>query len=291
MSLVAKTAIMNRAEIERVVDPIIRRNLRELEYTPEDVPDADFAVHTDGMFRPDVRRVSLIISMAQSVLGPDVNGEGLEVGSGYGYLLFPASKLLPGIRWTGVDHPGRIYRHPEAYEKAFREYNCRFVAADICETPLPFMDGQFTLVTFSEVLEHLPVERVNFVLVELARVTRSNGVLLVTSPNQASLENRVRLLLGKSILAMPDKIESAGDVFGHIRLYTPSEMRSALVKLGFTLERIEVETNISGYRGRSPRSWRRRVYRLYEGLETRLELLRGMGDTWYMAFRKTGGRT
>ena len=110
------------------------------------------------------------------------------------------------------------------------------------------------------------MERVNFVLVELARVTRSNGVLLVTSPNQASLENRVRLLLGKSILAMPDKIESAGDVFGHIRLYTPSEMRSALVKLGFTLERIEVETNISGYRGRSPRSWRRRVYRLYEGL-------------------------
>jgi SAM-dependent methyltransferase len=240
------------------------------------------------MFRPDVRRVSLIISMAQSVLGPEANGEGLEVGSGYGYLLFPASVLLPGIRWTGVDHPGRVYRHPETYEKAFREYNCRFVAADICETPLPFVDGQFMMVTFSEVLEHLPVERVNFVLAELARVTRSNGILLVSSPNQASLENRVRLLLGESILTMPDKI---GGVYGHIRLYTPLEMRSALVKLGFALERIEIETNISGYRGRSPKSWRRWMYRVYESLETRLEVLRGMGDTWYMAFRKTGGRT
>ena len=276
---------MNRAEIEKVVEPIIRRNLRELEFTPEDVADADFAVHTDGMFRPDVRRVSLIVSMAQAVLGAEASGEGLEVGSGYGYLLFPAAVLLPKIRWTGVDYPGRIYRHPDAYEKAFREYNCRFVAADICKEPLPFADGQFVVVTFSEVLEHLPVERVNFAL--SARVIRPNGVLIVSSPNQASLENRVRLLRGKSILAMPDEIESTGGVFGHIRLYTPAEMKSALWKLGFSLETSRIETNVSGYRGKSPRTWRRRMYRLYERLEERLEMLRGMGDTWYMAFRKS----
>ena len=270
-----------------VVEPIIRRNLRELEFTPEDVPDADYAVHTDGMFRPDVRRVSLIVWMAQAVLGAEVSGEGLEVGSGYGYLLFPATVLLPQIRWTGVDYPGRTYRHPEAYEKAFREYNCRFVAADICKEPLPFSDGQFVVATFSEVLEHLPVERVNFVLSEIARVIRPNGVLIVSSPNQASLENRVRLLRGKSILAMPDEIESTGGVFGHIRLYTPAEMKSALWKLGFSLERSRIETNISGYRGSSPKTWRRRMYRLYERLEERLEMLRGMGDTWYMAFRKS----
>lgn len=279
---------MNRAEIEKVVDPIIRRSLRELEFTPEDVPDADFAVHTDGMFRPDVRRVSLIISMAQSVLGGEASGEGLEVGSGYGYLLFPAAVLLPKIRWTGVDYPGRSYRHPDAYEKAFREYNCQFVAADICKEPLPFSDGQFLVVTFSEVLEHLPVERVNFVLSEIARVIRPNGILLVSSPNQASLENRVRLLRGKSILAMPDESDSAGGVFGHIRLYTPAEMKSALLKLGFRLERSCIETNLSGYRGKSPKAWQRRMYRLYERLEERLEILRGMGDTWYMACRKVG---
>jgi SAM-dependent methyltransferase len=277
---------MNRAEIEKVVDPIVRRSLRELEYTPEDVPDADFAVHTDGMFRPDVRRVSLMVSMAQSVLGTDVSGEGLEVGSGYGYLLFPAAVLLPRIRWTGVDHPGRIYRHPDAYERAFQEYNCRFVAADICGAPLPFSDGQFLIVTFSEVLEHLPVERVNFVFSEIARVIRPNGVLMVSSPNQVSLENRVRLLRGRSILAMPNEIDSAPGVFGHIRLYTPAEMKAALLELGFTLERSRIETNISGYRGTSPKSWRRRMYRLYERLEERLEILRAMGDTWYMAFRK-----
>src|SRR6266849_5334632 len=217
---------MNRAEIEKAVEPIIRRSLRELEYTPEDVPDADFAVHTDGMFRPDVRRVSMILSMALSV-----------------------------------------------------------VAADICKEPLPFADGQFLVVTFSEVLEHLPVERVSFVFSELARVIRPKGVLLVSSPNQASLECRVRLLRGKSILAMPD-IDPAIGVFGHIRLYTPAEIKSALRRLGFTLERSRIETNISGYRGKSPKSWRRRMYRLYERLEGRLGMLRSLGDTWFMAFRK-----
>lgn len=46
---------MKRAQIEMVVEPIIRRSLRELEFTPEDVADADFAAHTDGMFLRDVR--------------------------------------------------------------------------------------------------------------------------------------------------------------------------------------------------------------------------------------------
>ena len=52
-----------------------------------------------------------------------------------------------------------------------------------------FPDNYFSVVTFSETLEHLPVERLNFVLAELARVTCDGGLLLMSSPNQASLEN------------------------------------------------------------------------------------------------------
>ena len=278
---------MTRAEIEKAVEPIIRRSLRELEYTQADIADADFATHTNGMFRPDVRRVSLILWMAQSLLGNDATGEGLEVGSAFGYLLFSAAVLLPRMRWTGLDYPGRTYRHSEAYEKAYHEYNCGFVAADICKEPLPFADGQFSAVTFSEVLEHLPIEQVNFVFSELARVIRPGGILMVSSPNQASLENRIKLLKGKSILDMPNPIDSFGGVFGHIRLYTPGEIEATLSKMGFRLERSEIETNISGYRG-TPNSLRRRMYRLYELLEQGLGMLRGLGDTYYLAFRKEG---
>jgi SAM-dependent methyltransferase len=281
------TTAMSRAEIEKAAEPLIRRSLRELEYTRDEVADADFARYTDGLFRPDVRRVSLLVWMARFVLGAEASGEGLEVGSGFGYLLFPMAALLPRIEWTGVDHPGRKYRHPEAYEKAFREHNCRFIATDICKEPLPFADGRFAIVTFSEVLEHLPVERVNFVLSEIARVIRPGGVLVASSPNQASLENRLKLLKGKSILDLPNEVDSAKGVFGHIRLYTPGEMEATLLRLGLRLERSEMETNNSGYRGASPKTWQRRLYRLYERLEERLEILRSMGDTWYMAFRKS----
>jgi SAM-dependent methyltransferase len=315
---------LNRAEIEKAVEPIIRKSLRELEFTQADLADADFATHTNGMFRPDVRRVSLIISLLLSALereatglaaperaagglggeatdlaaperagsglaalGQQASGEGLEVGSAFGYLLFSAAVLFPRMGWTGLDYPGRSYRHPEAYEKAYREYGCEFVEADICKERLPFADGKFSVVTFSEVLEHLPVERVGFVFSELARVVRPGGILVVSSPNQASLENRLKLLKGKSILEMPNPIDSLGGVFGHIRLYTPGEVEATLLKLGFGLEASRIETNVSGFRG-TAKSWRRRMYRLYERVEGGLGVLRGLGDTYYLSFRKEG---
>jgi 2-polyprenyl-3-methyl-5-hydroxy-6-metoxy-1,4-benzoquinol methylase len=275
---------MTRAEIEKAVEPIIRKCQRELgDSTKNKVSDEDFAKYTEGMFRPDVRRVSLIISMAQDLLGPSAEGEGLEVGSGYGYLLFPMAVLLPKVRWTAVDHPSRSYEEREEFAKAFREYDCAFLAMDILREPLPYANGRFSVVTFSEVLEHLPVERLSFVLAELARVVRPGGILIMSSPNQASLENRLRLLKGMSILAMPDKLY--GDTFGHIRLYTPDEMEAAMAKLGFSLESSRAESNNSAYRG-AHKSWRRRIYRLYELVEGILPLPRGLSDTWYMAFRK-----
>jgi len=277
-----------RAEIEKTIEPIIRKCLRELsDYTKNEVSDEAFDFYTQGIFRPDVRRVSLIISLAQSLLGADASGEGLEVGSGHGYLLFPMALFLPQVRWSAVDHPSRTYERLDAFAATFRQYNCQFAALDIIREPLPFPDSHFLILTFSEVLEHLPVERLNFVLSELARVIRPGGLLIASSPNQASLENRLRLLRGKSILAMP---ESANGVFGHIRLYTPSEMESAMSRLGFSLARCVLESNNSGYRGTSPKSWRRRIHRLYERLEERFAILRRVGDSWCMAFRKNAAK-
>jgi SAM-dependent methyltransferase len=282
---------MMRAEIEKMIEPIIWKCQREFgDSTKNVMSDEVFNSQTQGMFRPDIRRVSLIVSFAQSLLGADASGEGLEVGSGYCYLLFPMALFLPRVRWTAVDHPSRAYERRDEFVAGFRQYNCQFAALDIIREPLPFPDAHFLIVTFSEILEHLPVERLNFVLSEVARVTRPGGLLIVSSPNQASLENRLHLLLGKSILAMPNEIFSGAGVFGHIRLYTPSEMESTMSQLGFCLVRSMIETNISGYRGTSPKSWRRRLYRLYERLEERLVIPRSLGDTWYMAFRKDAAK-
>jgi len=161
--------------------------------------------------------------------------------------------------------------------------------ADLLREPFPFPDNHFALVTFSEVLEHLPTDRVNFVLSEIARTIQPGGVLIASSPNQASLENRLRLIKGKSILDMPNEIGKG--IFGHIRLYKPAEVQSATAKRGFTLERCEMESNNSGYRGNSDSSWVRRFHRMYEYLDGKVRILDSLGDTWHMAFRKTAANS
>jgi SAM-dependent methyltransferase len=278
---------MTRSEIEKTVKPIILECLRKFgEYARPGISTEEYAEEIASQLRPDVRRISLLISLAKSVIDDEFGGEGLELGCGYGYLLFPMAKFNPKVHWTGIEHPGRIYFNSPDYQQAFRDFDCSLVGLDFVREPLPFADRSFSIVTFSETLEHLPVERVNFVLGEIGRVLRPGGILIVSSPNQAGLENRLRLLKGGSILDLPDQMEIAHGVFKHIRLYTPAEITHMISRLGFQVERSAMESNNSAYRGKSGKSLYRRMYRLYEGVEQRLGVLRSLADTWYFVFRK-----
>jgi SAM-dependent methyltransferase len=278
---------MTRAEIEKAIEPVIRECLRRFsDYAVPELSAEEFGKITVAELRADVRRVSLLIVLAQSAAGSSFGGEGLELGCGYGYLLFPLAMLQPEIRWTAVEHPKRKHFSQPAFQQAIRDHNCTLVGADFVREGLPFADGTYSMVAFSETLEHLPVERVNFVLGEISRVLRPGGLVVMSSPNQASLENRIRLLKGKSILELPNLLTVAAGTFGHIRLYTPEEITEMMTERGFTLERSAIESNNSSFRGSSGRSLLRRLYRLYEVVEQRVGMLRSLGDTWYMVFRK-----
>lgn len=279
--------LMTRSEIEKTVKPIIFECLRKFgEYAHAGISPEENAAEIASQLRPDVRRISLLISLAKSVIGDEFAGEGLELGCGYGYLLFPMAKFNPKVHWTGIEHPGRIYFNSPAYQQAFRDFHCSLMGLDFVHEPLPFANHYFSIVTFSETLEHLPVERVNFVLREISRVLRPGGILIASSPNQAGLENRLRLLRGGSVFDLPDEMEIAHGVFKHIRLYTPVEITHMISRLGFRVECSAMESNNSAYRGKSAKSMYRRMYRVYEGVEQRLGFLRGLADTWYFVFRK-----
>ena len=281
--------VMTRGDIEKTIEPIIRECLRKFgEYSRPGISPEEFAVEIADGLRSDVRRVSLLISLAKSVASDELSGEGLELGCGYGYLLFPMAKFNPNVHWTGIEHPGRRYFSNPDFLQAFRDFHCSLTGLDFVHEPLPFADQYFSVVTFSETLEHLPVERVNFVLQEISRVLRPGGILIVSSPNQAALENRLRLLKGGSILDLPEYIKVAQGILGHVRLYTPVEITHLLSQLGFQVERSAMESNNSTYRGSSPKSMYRRLYRLYESLEQRLGFMRSLADTWYFVFRKAG---
>jgi SAM-dependent methyltransferase len=94
----------------------------------------------------------------------------LDAGCGEGHVTGWVARALPGAEVTGVE--GRA----DALA-AFRQRNpgLRAVQGDLLR--LPFEDGEFDLVTCTEVLEHLPEPRQ--ALRELSRVSAGHVVLTV----------------------------------------------------------------------------------------------------------------
>jgi SAM-dependent methyltransferase len=99
--------------------------------------------------------------------------------------------------------------------------------------PLPFPADTFRAVFAGEILEHL-VDTAGF-LEDVRRVLASGGVLLLTTPNLASLENRVRLLLG----GYPRWVDAELGGEGHVRAYTVPVLRRQLERLGFRVEAVK----------------------------------------------------
>lgn len=106
--------------------------------------------------------------------------------------------------------------------------------------PLPFADGSFEGIFAGEIIEHL-VDTSAFVG-ELARVLAPGGVVVITTPNLASFENRLRLLLGRYPRwlewELPTSRARPYHDQGHVRGYTVPTLRSQLVEHGFVVERV-----------------------------------------------------
>jgi len=97
------------------------------------------------------------------------HGTILDVGCG----VKPYEPLLaaPGDRWVGLDHPATL-------QGSYAERTMADLLADCRHVPFP--DARFDTVICTQMLEHVP-DPAN-VLVELARVLRPDGVLLLTAP-------------------------------------------------------------------------------------------------------------
>jgi O-antigen biosynthesis protein len=102
------------------------------------------------------------------------------------------------------------------------------------EDGLPFEDGFFDAVNAGEIVEHLYDTK--FFFEECFRVLKEGGILLFTTPNLNSLDNRVRVLAGgylSMVGAYPE------DHFGgHIRVFNLSKLNELCEQVGFRIEEV-----------------------------------------------------
>jgi 2-polyprenyl-3-methyl-5-hydroxy-6-metoxy-1,4-benzoquinol methylase len=98
---------------------------------------------------------------------------------------------------------------------------------------LPFKDASFDVAVASEIIEHI-FDTGGF-LDEINRILKLDGELILTTPNLALLDNRLRLLLG--LQPHYCEIELDGNA-GHIRCFTKKSLRHLIEKHGFVVEKI-----------------------------------------------------
>ena len=161
----------------------------------------------------------------------------LDIGAGAGIYSLILSRL--GYECHAVDtwseyeelYNNRMGNKKDILER-FEKSNVKTKECDILASPLPFPDGEFDLVLFLDVIEHLKTPKK--ALKEISRVLHRGGYVIIETPNTASLSNRVKALFGKSVYAANlDYWFNTDQFFGHLREYTATEIMWMLEQCGF----------------------------------------------------------
>jgi SAM-dependent methyltransferase len=136
---------------------------------------------------------------------------------------------VPPAVWPGTPMP--VLEWVEPLPGAPHPTTFHIVQANIERDRLPWPADRFDVVLFCEVLEHLLYDPVH-ALVELGRILKPGGLLLVSTPNVLCWMNLVALTMNHN----PRDLYSGYGPYGrHNREYSPAELSSLLQRLGYTI--------------------------------------------------------
>ncbi|WP_310485237.1 class I SAM-dependent methyltransferase [Chamaesiphon sp. VAR_48_metabat_403] len=129
----------------------------------------------------------------------------LDLGAGNGTDLLSAKNIF--------NDSAKIYalEYYEPYQKNLMQQEIEVFSLNLERDRLPFDDASIDIVIINQVLEH--TKDIFWILSEIIRVLRLNGIVIIGVPNLASLHNRIGLLFGMQ----PTSIETLS---GHVRGFT-----------------------------------------------------------------------
>jgi 2-polyprenyl-3-methyl-5-hydroxy-6-metoxy-1,4-benzoquinol methylase len=171
----------------------------------------------------------------------------LEISSFLGVVDIALAKM--GFDVYTFDIP-EFQNNPQL-KKLYSAYNVHPSAGnikDIGKTGLPYPDNYFDAVLFSEIIEHLNINPLP-VLQEINRILKPDGIVYITTPNQANLFNRITMMLGGSLrnsisTSVTQIDQSQHTICGiHWREYTLKELVEILEITGFSIKKYSFSNN------------------------------------------------
>lgn len=180
--------------------------------------------------RFDLNRQDLVLSLLKT------GDKLLDVGCGGGSLALAAINKFNQI--YGIDiSPSQIQQSTKnAAQKLGNINNIHFSLCNINEK-IDFPDSMFDTVTAVAILEHAfdPY----FVVREIHRILKKNGVFIAEVPNIGYLKHRVNLLFGKlPVTSSPYNWKEIGWDGGHLHYFTVKTFRSLLEDCGFKILKV-----------------------------------------------------
>ncbi|MBZ5696707.1 MAG: methyltransferase domain-containing protein [Acidobacteriia bacterium] len=221
----------------------------------------------------------------------------LDIGAQIGSLAIYAAKL--GFHAAAVDYGF----FAGVYGKIAADHGVDYRECDVGSQQLPFADSSFDFVTYTDVIEHHAFSPKR-VLREIHRVLAPGGRVIITTPNHASIYNRILLLFGKSVNDRWDYyFEGSANqaiYLGHHHEYTRGELRAALEATDFRVRDCRVvEEDLASLlyylrRQRSAAQWykyrRQLLVRILGTVWTPLHLPFGRG-LWAVGQKSAGEAT
>jgi len=157
----------------------------------------------------------------------------LNIGPGYGFLDIILKEDF-ALDLTEME----IEENIPAYCLLSKLHGIPIIPGELSKKQCSIADSSFDIVIFSEVIEHLRISTLR-ALLEIKRILKSGGRLLLTTPNMARLTTILRLLMGRNVVEeFPDddsQLNHITDKMTHICEYTMNELKSLMGRAGFEI--------------------------------------------------------